>query len=42
MSYIYIEYVLNGDFCQDNFTSWDEFFDTVFCPDIEILKIVVR
>ena len=42
MSCIYIEYMLNGNFCQDNFTSWNDYFNTVFCPDIEILKIVIR
>lgn len=42
MSHIYIEYMLNGNFYQDNFISWDEYFNTVFCPDIEILKIVIR
>lgn len=42
MSCIYIEYMLNGNFYQNNFTSWDKYFDTVFCPDIEILKIVIK
>jgi len=40
--YIYVEYILNGNFYQDDFTSWDEYFNAMFSPDIEILKIVVN
>ena len=42
MNRIYLECIVNGKFCQESFTSWQDYFAATFSPDVEILKIVVR
>lgn len=42
MNRIYLEYLVNGKFCQEFFTSWQDYFAATFSPDVEILNIVVR
>lgn len=42
MNRIYLECLVNGKFCQESFTSWQDYFAATFSPDVEILNIVVR
>lgn len=42
MNRIYLECFVNSKFRQENFTSWQEYFNTTFSPDVEILNIIVR
>lgn len=42
MNRIYLECLVNGKFCQENFTSWEGYFNATFSPEVEILSVVVR
>lgn len=42
MSRIYLECLVNGKFCQENFPSWQEYFEATFSPEVEILSVVVH
>lgn len=39
---IYIEYILDSKFYQEEFTSWDAYYETTFNPDIELKRFVVN
>lgn len=39
---LYAEWLDNGNFCADFFTSYDGLWDRLFNPDFELLTIVER
>lgn len=39
---IYIEYILDSKFYQDEFTSWDAYHEAIFNPCIEMKRLVVN
>lgn len=41
MNIIYLECLVNGKFCQENFTSWQDYFEATFSPNIEILNVIM-